>query len=264
VQEPFTFDALPRETRRLNSMNETGDMQSVIDEICAIDPSYRADLRGSDDEVIARLEAASGRLLPAIYRSFLRTMGEEWGIPFPKAEFRPARLIDYFETMTWRPPAGFTMIGDDNTGSSEDYFLDARNSPPAVVLFPKGTDPTEEDADLSYYEFESPSLPHFVFRLFFYLRYLEGSPYYIDASKPRDDEGAYAMANEVLSRMGLSPHPRSGHGYQFYVTPAVSVAVSQPAGYGMGVDVGGSDAKQVERIFAVLQDHINLFVRSRR
>jgi hypothetical protein len=239
-------------------MTDADAIQFVIDEICEIDPSYRSAIRGAEEAEVQRLETLCGRPLPAMHRAFLRAMGAEWGVPLDKADFRASRLISYFETKSWRPPPGYTLIGLDNFGAGEDYFLDERGSPTGVVLFPKGTDPTVDGADASDCEIEAPSLPDFVFNQFFFMRHLRGSPAFIDAGKATDVEGAFAKTVEVLTRLGLTQHPRSGGEYVFYATPDVSVAVSQPQGYGLGVELSGRDAKRVEQIFAVLDDHVGL------
>ncbi|MCA9707362.1 MAG: SMI1/KNR4 family protein [Myxococcales bacterium] len=246
-------------------MNTIDSIQGLLDEIEQIDPAFRQQVRGVADDELARLEEAVGSALPEVHRQFLRAMGEDWAIPLTKADFRCARLLEYFQAVPWRPPSGYALIGVDDTGNGEDYFLDQSTDPAQVVLFPKGTNPAEYDEDLqSYYEVESPSLPDFVFCQFFFVRHLRAGPNHIDASKVQDVEGAFAKATAVLERLGLTPHPRSGHGYAYYVTPEVSVAVSQPEGYGLGVELGGPDRGRVEHVYSVLHDHVGFAPGTRR
>lgn len=225
------------------------EIARVIDEICAIDPEFRDDIRGANEVEVQRVEELLGRLLPAVQREFLRSMGSDWGIPLSKADFRCSRLVGYFEAIAWRPPVGYSLLGLDNTGNSEDYFLDEITEPPRVVLFPKGTDPAE-------YDIEASSLPDFIFSLFFVVRHIRGGPNHFDASKIQEVDGAFAKTVGVLDRLGLPKHPRSDEHCAYYYAPEVSVVVSQPEGYGLGVDIGGPDRAKVEHLAAVLDDHV--------
>ncbi|PRQ03030.1 hypothetical protein ENSA5_19690 [Enhygromyxa salina] len=244
-------------------MTTENPISAIIDEICQIEPEFREDIRGVDRALIERLEQLHGRPLPAVYRDFLRHMGESWGIELPRTDFTACRIVSYYEKIAWRPPEPFTMIGMDNFGNSQDYFLDGRGSREAVVSFPLGTDPTAPDADPNDFEFESASLPDYIFSMFFMVRHLSNCPAVVQASKVTHLDGSFERAVDVVRRYGLPEHPRSSGGYAYFYTPELSAAISQPPGYGLGVRISGRDGTGVERLYALLDHHVGLVHRNR-
>ncbi|KIG16604.1 hypothetical protein DB30_04223 [Enhygromyxa salina] len=185
-------------------------------------------------------------------------MGDAWGIPMPNTDFRAERVIDYYEGFRWRPRLPFTMLGMDVSGLGAEYFLDERTNPPVVASFYKGGPPTLVNENPEDYEIEAPSLPDFVFMMFFFLRQIKGSPIVIDASKATNLEGMLEKSVDLLRKLGLPEHPRSTGDHLYFHAPTVSVVVHRPEGHGLGVEIGGRDEGRVEQIFALLDDHLSL------
>jgi hypothetical protein len=96
----------------------------LVDFIAERDPAFPRHIAGASSEQIARLEAATGRSLPAVYRQFLTRMGAgtDW-LTFAAARFDIDALIRYHEFAVLPDPKGFLLIGRASEDPCYDVYL---------------------------------------------------------------------------------------------------------------------------------------------
>lgn len=110
-------------------------IDGVVDFIRARDEKFAQQIQGASDAEIARLEAASGRTLPVVYRRFLERMGHGMGwLQIGAAAFEIDSMLRYWESDPLPDPPHYTMIGRGSGDPIYDYYLwETTNAAGALV-----------------------------------------------------------------------------------------------------------------------------------
>lgn len=197
-------------------------------------PGFTKQIRGAPQAEIEKLQRLSEVTLPNNYVDYLRFMGAHdggltWG--YAGMDLRIDKIISYYESVGWRPPRPYLLIGRDEENRPWSTFLScARAGQASIVQFNIPDGPAGiVDAPDGAVQLIASSLAQLIFRCAFtnLICYEFNYELYGRIFKPHPEE--YQYITDCLRSFGCQLHPLSEPGGSYYLTDRSAVLYIQSA-----------------------------------
>ena len=234
-------------------------IDQLINFVAERDAPFPDRIKGAGLAEIARLEAAVGRPLPAIYRQFLERMGRstDW-LRFAAARFDIDTMIRYHEFALLPDPPGFLLIGRAQSDPFYDVYL-WQDTPQTlrVVSFPP---PPPHDTERFFRDTMwrmAGSLPQMLGDAAgaVFANHRLVCQQQIESAAQPGRPPRLGQVDAVLAAQGIAPLWYANDWMRTYEAPGLRVnALEDLAGGRLIIDVRAAERGQFDRLLVPLRD----------